>query len=94
MPYADDMVQSNGDTPPGNSASLISSKDETTRVLSEQLEAERTASAELRRIVAGMVQRVPELEAAPEPRNAPKMVSEGTANSYVPLRLGAGILVA
>jgi len=75
------------DTPNGireNSASLISSKDETIRVLSEQLEAERTASAELRRIVAGLVQRVPELEAAPEPRNAPKTASEGTANSYVP----------
>lgn len=51
------------------SDSLISAKDETIRVLSEQLEVERTASAELRRIVAGLVQRVPELEAAPEPRS-------------------------
>ena len=51
--------------------------------LRDQLDRERDASAELRRIVAGLVQRVPELEAAPEPRNAPKTVSEGTANSYV-----------
>jgi hypothetical protein len=61
---------------PGDSAPLISAKDETIRVLSEQLEAERTASAELRRIVAGLVQRVPELEAAPEPRDAPMTAAE------------------
>jgi|SRR5215210_3583322 len=39
--------------------------------LRDQLDRERDASAELRRIVAGLVQRVPELEAAPEPRDAP-----------------------
>ncbi len=49
--------------------------------LRDQLDRERDASAELRRIVAGLVQRVPELEAAPEPRNAPKTASEGMANS-------------
>lgn len=49
--------------------------------LRDQLDRERDASAELRRIVAGLVQRVPELEAAPEPRNAPKTTSEGMANS-------------
>ena len=48
--------------------------------LRDQLDRERDASAELRRIVAGLVQRVPELEAAPEPRNAPKTASEGTVN--------------
>lgn len=52
--------------------------------LRDQLDRERDASAELRRIVAGLVQRVPELEAAPEPRNAPKTASEGTVNSDVP----------
>jgi hypothetical protein len=66
---------------PENSASLISAKDETIRVLSEQLEAERMASSELRRIVAGLVQRVPELEPArdtsPEPRDSPVPSSEG-----------------
>jgi hypothetical protein len=45
---------------------LIASKDETIRVLLSQLEAERAASAEMRRIVAGLVQRVPELEPARE----------------------------
>jgi hypothetical protein len=41
-----------------------------------QLDQERTASAELRRIVAGLTQRIPEIEAAPtqakpEPRESP-----------------------
>ena len=48
--------------------------------LRDQLDRERDASAELRRIVAGLVQRVPELEAPPEPRNAPKTASESTVN--------------
>jgi hypothetical protein len=58
------------DTPPAHVA-VIDAKDETIRVLEEQLEAERAASAELRRIVAGLVQRVPELEPASEPRESP-----------------------
>ncbi len=37
----------------GDAGALISAKDETLRVFREQLEAEREASAELRRIVAG-----------------------------------------
>lgn len=52
--------------------------------LRDQLDRERNASAELRRIVAGLVQRVPELEAAPEPRNAPKTASEGRVDGNVP----------
>ncbi len=42
-----------------------------------QLDQERTASAELRRIVAGLTQRIPEIEAAPardEPRESPENV--------------------
>jgi hypothetical protein len=61
---------------PGDAEALISAKDETIRVLGEQLEAEREASAELRRIVAGLVQRVPELEAPAEPRESPVAPSE------------------
>jgi len=63
---------------PGDAGALISAKDETIRVLQEQLEAEREASAELRRIVAGLVQRVPELEAAPEARESPEGAGEVT----------------
>jgi len=45
--------------------------------LERQLNAEREASAELRRIVAGLVQRVPELEAPSEPRESPETATEG-----------------
>jgi hypothetical protein len=48
--------------------------------LQRQLETEQPASAELRRIVAGLVQRVPELEpareASLEPRDAPETAAE------------------
>ena len=46
---------------------LISSKDETIAVLREQLEAERQAHAEARRIIAGLVERVPALEPPESP---------------------------
>lgn len=51
----------------GEPTLLISAKDETIRVLSEQLEAEREAHREARRIIAGLVQRIPELEAPAPP---------------------------
>ena len=64
--------------PNGESAALISAKDETIRILSEQLEAEREAHREARRIIAGLVQRVPELE-PPAQRPAPSETSEEAA---------------
>jgi hypothetical protein len=72
---------------PEDSARLLSAKDETIRVLSEQLEAERTSSAELRRIVAGLVQRVPELEPAEsssEPQESPVSSSASAGKSARP----------
>ena len=54
-----------GDTP-GAHVALVAAKDETINLLRSQLEAEREANRENRRIIAGLVQRVPELEA---PRN-------------------------
>ena len=44
--------------------------------LERQLNAERESSAELRRIVAGLVQRIPELEAPSEPRESPETATE------------------
>src|SRR5829696_3452083 len=74
-----------GDTP-NDPSSLISAKEETIGVLKAQLEAERAASAELRRIVAGLVQRVPELEPAndssPEPPEPP-VTSSGETDQGV-----------
>ncbi len=49
-------------------ARVVDAKDEAIRMLKDQLEAER----ENRRIIAGLVQRVPELEATPEPPDAPE----------------------
>ena len=72
----------------GDPTSLISAKEETIRLLSEQLEAERAASAELRRIVAGLVQRVPELEPAKDtsadPREGRVTASEGADKGSTP----------
>jgi hypothetical protein len=82
-----DMARDTDDIPteiPGESTAVINAKDETIRILEEQLESERAASAELRRIVAGLVQRVPELEPAREARNAPETGSEGSGKVDMP----------
>jgi hypothetical protein len=67
---------------------LLASKDETIRTLREQLEAEREANRENRRIVAGLVQRIPELEPSPdrstEAREAPEKGSEEPASTHAP----------
>jgi hypothetical protein len=52
--------------------------------LERQLETEQAASAELRRIVAGLVQRVPELEAAPEARESPESAGEAQGSTMTP----------
>ena len=73
------VVSDESETKPrlnGESATLISAKDETIRVLSEQLEAEREAHREARRIIAGLVQRIPELE-APAAQAAPETPTAG-----------------
>jgi hypothetical protein len=44
--------------------------------LREQLEAERQAHAEARRIIAGLVERIPAIEAPPEERESPQTVEE------------------
>jgi hypothetical protein len=82
-----DRPQHTGGTPSDiseDSGALIASKDETIRVLLSQLEAERAASAEMRRIVAGLVQRVPELEpareASPEATGGPVTPSDHEGN--------------
>ena len=59
-----DTDQDTGGT--GESNTLISAKDETIRVLQEQLKAEREANRENRRIIAGLTQRIPAIEAPTE----------------------------
>jgi hypothetical protein len=55
---------------------LISAKDETIATLREQLQAERQAHAEARRIIAGLVERIPAIEAPQEATESPETVEE------------------
>ncbi len=50
-----------------NPSALIAAKDETIRTLREQLESERRANEENRRLLAGLIERLPALEAGGEP---------------------------
>jgi hypothetical protein len=54
--------------------------------LRQQLDAEREANRENRRIIAGLVQRVPELEAqaSPEAQGSPTAPSEKSSSSPTP----------
>jgi DNA-binding Lrp family transcriptional regulator len=61
----------------GESTALISAKDETIAVLREQLEAERQAHAEARRLLAAALDRIPpQLEAPPDASGSPETATE------------------
>ena len=60
-----------------------SSERELIDTLQEQLRLEREASAELRRIIAGLTQRIPAIEAGDE-RESPLNASEERGNGSVP----------
>ena len=62
----------------GSNTTLTDPRDELISTLREQLKAERNAHAETRRIAYTLAQRVPELEAAQEPPQAPETTSETT----------------
>jgi hypothetical protein len=66
---ADDGID---DVPHHTSSELIFTKDKTIHVLTEQLEAERQAHAEARRLLAAALERIPQALEAPRepPRNA------------------------
>jgi hypothetical protein len=61
----------------GEPDALISAKDETIRLLTEQLEAERAANRENRRLLAAALERLPPAleEAAPEARESSEAAS-------------------
>jgi excisionase family DNA binding protein len=73
----------------GESEALISAKDETIATLREQLAAERQAHAEARRIIAGLVERIPAIEAPQESAEAPETAFEGPDRGGEP-RSGTG----
>ncbi len=59
-------------------------RDELIATLKEQLDAERNAHAETRRIAYTLAQRVPELEAAQEARDASETAAETTEGTDTP----------
>ena len=74
--WVDDDSSETKPRPNGESDALISAKDETIATLREQLAAERQAHAEARRIIAGLVERIPAIEAPSEPPGDPETASE------------------
>ncbi len=63
---------------------LISEMRAHTETLREQLEAERNAHAETRRLLAGALERIPALAAAPETPHAPESASEPVPSTQAP----------
>jgi len=75
-----DVKRDVADTPTGMSQSdatvLTSELRDRLRYVEEQLEAERQAHAEARRIIAGLVERIPAIEAPQEASESPETVEE------------------
>jgi excisionase family DNA binding protein len=60
----------------GKPSMLISAKDETIHILNQQLEAERRANEENRRIIAALTSRIPAIEAPTEASASPETVED------------------
>jgi hypothetical protein len=65
-------------------SSLIAAKDETIRVLREELERAGERDRENRRIIAALTQRIPELEAPQEAPESPESVEQGGDRGHAP----------
>ena len=72
------------DRPQSDSAALISEMRAHNATLQAQLEAERQAHAEARRIIAGLVERIPAIEAPQEARESPETGEEQQGRGNVP----------
>ncbi len=64
---------------PGDAPPRYTDESELVAVLREQLAAERRANEENRRIIAGLVQRIPELEAPPQSAQEAQGVAESAS---------------
>jgi|SRR5918995_917644 hypothetical protein len=70
------------DQPRSDATALISAKDETIATLRDQLEAERQAHAEARRLLMAALERIPpQLEAPQEARESPETPSDAGPNT-------------
>jgi len=85
-----DNVGIAGGTTDGTGASttdgtaLIAAKDETIQALKEQLAAWQEESRRKDHIIAALTERIPELEAAPEPRESPETASGEPHSTHAP----------
>jgi hypothetical protein len=68
----------------GGADALIAELRDRVRFVEGQLEAERQAHAEARRIIGGLVQRIPELEAPQEPPGGPPSAGAGSGREETP----------
>jgi hypothetical protein len=75
-PRQDTIQDTTGQRQDGESGPLISEMRGRIEDLREQLEAERQAHAEARRIIAGLVERIPAIEAPSEAPESPETVEE------------------
>ena len=86
--YLDDHDQTQPDhdwpEPDADQSQPVPDQSELIRVLHDQLESEREANRENRRIIAILASRVPELEAAPEPPEGPQrpLEHQGTGAAH------------
>jgi regulator of protease activity HflC (stomatin/prohibitin superfamily) len=76
-----DAGRDDGQTNDSNRIVDSDPRDDLIATLKEQLEAERNAHAETRRIAYALAQRVPELEAPPAPRDAPQTAAEAAGGA-------------
>ena len=80
-----------GGMPPSDSDTLTSELRDRLRYVEGQLEAERQAHAKARRIIAGLVERIPpQLEAPSEARESPKTASADPDREPAPRRSATG----
>ena len=70
--------------PQPESGTLTSELRDRLRYVEGQLEAERQAHAEARRIIAGLVERIPALEAPPEAPQSPEQAEQGGDRGNAP----------
>ena len=83
-----DAERDTGDTPSGmpppEPDTLTSELRDRLRYVEGQLEAERQAHAEARRIIAGLVERIPAIEAPPDDRESPETADEQQGRGQQP----------
>ena len=79
-----DATDTPGGMPPPEREALTSELRDRLHYVEQQLEAERQAHAEARRIIAGLVERIPQLEAPPAARGSPEPGEEQQGRSDAP----------